>query len=274
MNEINSNKKILFLIGGFFLLTAAIIGVLLVLGASPSENNTTTQPYQANVDTGNQYDVSVPDETNTTSAQLADSPAMQQIMDASEAEIIEAYISGSYYMSAVMYVDGVPTDMNIAIRGQDFHTTINVDGLNLGLLFLNNKVYLINADQKKFIDFESIASLAGGQINMDMSELKEVASVLDMTKYNFYKFEQFDVEFNGQPGKCYNYFADELSLYFYFVNGELKQVDFGDVNGKITTTVSINQFSPSIPYDMITLIGLKKATVFDFFGEEFLKELM
>lgn len=273
MNEMNSNKKILFLIGGFFLLTAAIIGVLLILGASPSGNNTTTQPYNDNVDYGDQYNASVPSETNTTSAQLQDSPAMQP-MDASEAEIIEAYISGSYYMSAVMYVDGVPTDMNIAIRGHDFHTTINVDGLNLGLMFLNNKVYLINADQKKFIDFESIASLAGGQINMDMSELKEVAEVLDMTKYNFYKFEQFEVEFNGQPGKCYNYFADELTLYFYFVNGELKQVDFGDVNGKITTTVSINQFSPSIPSDMITLIGLKKATVFDFFGEEFLKELM
>ncbi|MBR3869685.1 MAG: hypothetical protein IKM66_10275 [Clostridia bacterium] len=266
MNGLSGNKKILISVVGFILVMAVGIGVLLVLSGSNEKQPDELPDVSSSVSTENFENVSaaVPE---------TDFPEMNFIMDASEGEKIQAYISGNYYISAVMNADDVATEMKFAINGKDFYTTSDIEGMNLGIMFKNEKIYLINNTEKKYIDFDSIMTMLGGQTDFDMSEITAMTEVLDLSTYNFNDFEQTQVDFNGQTATCYKYYADEISIHFYFVEGELRQVDYGDADGVVTTTINVNEFSPTIPSDMLTLNGLRPSTIFDFFGQDMLQQL-
>lgn len=266
MNGLSGNKKILISVVGFILVMAVGIGVLLVLSGSNEKQPDELPDVSSSVSTENFENVSaaVPE---------TDFPEMNFIMDASEGEKIQAYISGNYYISAVMNADDVATEMKFAINGKDFYTTSDIEGMNLGIMFKNEKIYLINNTEKKYIDFDSIMTMLGGQTDFDMSEITAMTEVLDLSTYNFNDFEQTQVDFNGQTATCYKYYADEISFHFYFVEGELRQVDYGDADGVVTTTINVNEFSPTIPSNMLTLNGLKPSTIFDFFGQDMLQQL-
>lgn len=266
MNELSGNKKILISVVGFILVMAVGIGVLLILGSS-GENQPDELPDESSA-------VSAENIENVSAAvPETDFPEMNFIMNASEGEKIQAYIAGNYYISAVMNADDVATEMKFAINGNDFYTTSDIEGMNLGIMFKNEKIYLINNTQKKYIDLDSIMTMIGGQTDFDMSEITAMTEVLDLSTYNFYDFDQTQVDFNGQTATCYKYYADEISIHFYFVDGELRQVDYGDADGVVTTSININEFSPTIPSDMLTLNGLRPSTIFDFFGDEFMQQL-
>lgn len=266
MNGLSGNKKILISVVGFILIMAVGVGVLFILGANSDKQPVNSPDVSSSVNTEGMSNVSaaVPE---------TDFPEMNFIIDASEGEQIQAYISGNYYISAVMYADDVATEMKFAINGKDFYTTTDVEGMNFGIMFKNEKIYFINSTEKKYIDFDSITSLLGGQMDFDMSEITAMTDVLDLSTYNFQGFEQSEVDFNGQPATCYKYYAEEISIYFYFVEGELRQVDYGDADGVVANTISVNEFSPTIPSNMLTLNGLRKSTIFDFFGQDMLDQL-
>ena len=269
MNRLDGNKKILISIVGFMVVISAVIGVLLMLSGTGDDNYppvNSSDIYKPQESTG----IS---EEDTSSATQTTSPAMNLQISATEGEIIEAYISGSYYISGTMYSDGVSTDMDLAIDGQDFHTTVDMDGVNMGIMFRSNKVYVINSNEKKYIDFDSIAALIGGQMDFDLSELKEVTSVLDLSEYQFKGVDQSKVDFEGETANCYRYYTDEISIWFYFVAGNLRQIDLGNANGDVATSISVKAFSPYVPSNMLTLSGLRQATIFDFFGADLMQQL-
>ncbi len=266
MNGLNGNKKILISVVGFILVMAVGIGVLLILNGSSEKQTVDSPEVSSFVSTENIENVSaaVPE---------TDFPEMNFIMNASEGEKIQAYISGNYYISAVMYADDVATEMKFAINGNDFYTTADIEGMNLGIMFKNEKIYLINNTEKKYIDMDSIIKLMGGQSDFDLSEITAITDMLDLSTYSFNNFDLTQVDFNGQAGTCYKYYADDLSIHFYFVENELRQIDYGDADGVITTTINVNEFSPTIPSNMLTLNGLRPSTVFDFFGQDMLQQL-
>lgn len=266
MNRLDGNKKILISVVGFILVMAIVVGVLLILGANSNEQPVEVSEVSSSVTTEDMSNVSV-------AVPETDFPEMNFIIDASEGEQIQAYISGNYYISAVMYADDVATEMKFAINGKDFYTTTDIEGMNFGIMFKNDKIYFINNTEKTYIDFDSIMTLLGGQTAFDMSEITAMTDVLDLSIYNFQDFEQSKVDFNGKPANCYKYYAEEISIYFYFVEGELRQVDYGDADGVVANTISINEFSPTIPSNMLTLNGLRQATIFDFFGQDMLQQL-
>lgn len=274
MNGFSGNKKIIISIAVFLLIIAVLTGGLLVLRNNDDNNTpaeTTSGIYNSEYNSG--YENNEYHSEGTTAVSPTDLPAMNVQIDANEGKQIQAYISGKYYISATMYTDGVASDIDLAISGTDFHTTMTMEGMKMGILFRNDNVYLINEIEKKFIDFKSIAALTGTEMDFDMAELREIADVLDLSKYQFKGFDQSEVDLNGQTANCYRYYADELSVFFYFVDGELRQVDYGDANGEVATSISVKDFSPTIPSNMLSLIGLKQATIFDFFGEEFMQQL-
>lgn len=266
MNGLSGNKKILISIVGFVLVMAIGVGVLFILGANSDKQPEELPDVSSAVNTEDMSNVSaaVPE---------TDFPEMNFIIDASEGEQIQAYISGNYYISAVMYADDVASEMKFAINGKDFYTTTDIEGMNFGIMFKNEKIYFINNTEKKYIDFDSIMNLLGGQADFDMSEITAMTDVLDLSTYNFQGFEQSEVDLNGQTANCYKYYADEISIYFYFIAGELRQVDYGDSDGAVANSISINEFSPTIPSNMLTLNGLRQSTIFDFFGQDMLQQL-
>lgn len=269
MKSLSGNKKIIISIAGFVLVMVLLVVGLMFLGKNDTPAHTEMPSETDSVVYEN------PDENDesTTVPVTHDYSGLFEKLDATEGKQIQAYISGKYYISATMNSDGTSSDMDIAISGSDFHTTMDMDGIKMGVMFRGDKVYLINANEKKYLDFASISAMMGSEMNFDMESLKEVTSVLDLSKYNFQGFEQSKVDFKGQTASCYRYYADELSIFFYFVDGELKQVDYGDADGNVATSIDVKKFSPEIPSDMLTLIGLRPSTIFDFFGADLMQQL-
>lgn len=268
MKSLSGNKKIIISISGFVLVMVLLVVGLLFLGKNDTTTHTELPSETGTVSYEN------PDENDEgTTAATPDYSGLFEKIDITEGKQIEAYISGKYYISATMYADDTSTDMDIAISGSDFHTTMDMDGMKMGIMFRGDKVYLINANEKKYMDFDSISALMGSEMDFDMSSLKEVTAVLDLSKYNFQGFEQSKVDFEGQTANCYRYYADELSIFFYFVDGELKQIDYGDADGNVATSIDVKEFSPEIPSNMLTLIGLRQSTIFDFFGAELMQQI-
>ena len=261
----SGNKKILISVISFVLILAVGIGVLAILGGNknkPENSNDVTTP------------AIIGDAENVSSAAPeADFPEMNFLINATEGEKIQAYIAGNYYISAVMHADGTDTEMKFATNGSDFYTTSDIEGINLGILFKSDKIYLINNNEKKYIDLDSIMTMVGGETGIDMSELSEMTDVLDLSSYNFNNYEESQVDFEGQTANCYKYYADELSIHFYFVENELRQVDYGDAEGVVTTSITVKEFSPTVPSEMLSLSGLRPSTLFDFFGTDFLNQL-
>ena len=268
MENLSGNKKIIISIAAFVLVMVLLVVGLKFLGSKDS----TTQPEQTSEAESIIYEDPDADYEYTT-ADTPDYSGLFEKIDPEEGKQIAAYISGKYYISAKMVAEGTETDMNIAIRGTDFYTTMDMDGMKMGIMFRGNKVYLINVNEKKYMDFDSISAMMGDDMDFDMSSLKEVASVLDLSTYNFQGFEQSKVDLDGQTANCYRYYADELSIFFYFVNGKLEKVEYGDDEGNMSTTIDVNEFSPEIPSNTFSLTGLRPSTIFDFFGAEMLKQL-
>ena len=116
-------------------------------------------------------------------------------------------------------------------------------------------------------------TMVGSETDLDMSELSEITDVLDLSAYNFNNYEESQVDFEGQTANCYKYFSEDISIHFYFVENELRQVDYGDADGVVTTSITVNEFSPTVPSEMLSLNGLKPSTIFDFFGTDLLQQL-
>ena len=281
METTNSNKKIFISLGGFSLaLLLLVIGLAILNKAGGDEKppETTTRaeiPVIQEEESTQNIDVEYTSQEATTTVPVTEAPTTSvpvtdvQISDA-EARHIQAFITGKYYISSTMIADGTSNDIDIAIRGTDFYTTVDVDGVKMGIMFLGDNIYMINTQEKKYLDFNSIAMMTGNQLDFDMDELKEVASVFDLSVYNFTGFDQAYVDLDGQTANRYRYYADEISIYFYFVDDVLKKVEHANKDGAIATTFIVKEFSPTIPSGMMSLVGLKRATLFNFFGEDFI----
>lgn len=306
MNGMSANKKIILSIVGFILIIVAIVGVLVVVGKTSESSNSSAQESQQNGcvqdAAGDEYgNSSVNSEfngdavantssqnstTSTTAAHVTNSPAMNVQIGGDEGKQIVAFISGKFYMTAEMQADGVAAEVDIAVDGNNFQTTFEMDdmgGMELGIMFLNDNMYIVNNNRKKYIDFKSFASMMGGQSEIDMSELNEITSVLDLSEYSFESVEQDDVDLNGQRARCYTYYANEITVCFYFVAGELRQVDYIEPTGEIITSISMKTFSPNIPSGMLSLNGMNKViinemnfmlSIIDFFGQEMFNQFM
>ena len=271
MNSIDNNKKIFISVGVFAAVMAVIVLVLALLGGADSkpEQETTTLAGSVFSDGENE---GMPPEV-LTSAPVTTSPAMNNVdimFTDAESAIMTAYTTGRYYLSGAIISGGTSTSIDLAMSGHDFYTTTEIEGMDLGVMYLNGKVYFINNKLKKYLDFDSIATLVGGNLGFDMSELDSISESMDMTQYNFTDMEKTHPLFNGEESNCYRFYNDELALYFYFVNDELKQIDFGSANGEISSSTVVNEFLTEIPSGMLSLRGLTMSTVFDFFGTDIL----
>ena len=277
MNSLSSNKKILISVGIFAGIMIVLVAMLMILGGNPENENpgNNEEPvyngnneYNGNFESLTQEDV--------TSYPVTTSPAMntQDIrFSEKQAAIMTAYTSGHYYMRGTIVADGVATPIDLAMSGKNFYTTTEIEGMDLGVMYLNSRVYFINKKEKKYIDLQTLTSLMGADLGFDMSELDVISESMDMTQYNFQELEKTQVMIGNEEGECYKFYNSDMALWLYFANDELRQIDLGSADGTVSTTTVVDEFSPEIPAGVLTLRGLQMSTLFDFFGKEFMQQM-
>lgn len=257
MNMLSSNKKILITVGVFVVIIAVLICVLTLAG-----NNSDKE--EAETTTAADYYVEEVSEEETSHVEFTTSPAMKSNVSSAVADAITAYMMGQYYIDGSMYSDGTVTDMSLAISGKDFYTSADVEGMTVSILYKNSKIYFINDDTKQYVELSDVLM---DQVDVDLSEMEELTEYLNLTQYNFTEYEQFTGEVDGYSADCYKYYNDEMSVVFYFIGDELRQIDMGDGAGRAASTITVNEFSPEVPAGTMSLSGLTKTTVWGFFGE-------
>ena len=153
MNSLSANKKILITIGSFALVVVLLAVGLKLAGSKnsseePVETTTAFMGYVEEIDT-----------VEETSAEPVSATIPDLTADVSEkvAASIIAYMSGQYYIDGYMTAgDGTVTDINIAISGKDFYTSTEMEGMSVSILYKSGKIYFINNEQKKYLEFSDI----------------------------------------------------------------------------------------------------------------------
>ncbi len=256
----NSNKKILISIIAFVAVLGIGVGILFFLGREKTpEQNEQNGEFFSNLE----YFES----EKMTSADVPDSPAMNEYyMSPSEMSVMQAFVTGTYYISMVDLSSADKAEVNIAINGENFQMGFEIDGISLDCMLLNDNMYFITKN-KKYIDLNSLMAMAGETEKFDTSGMKEIASMLDVSQYNFKSVQKSDVTLGDAQAVCYTYFSEDVDLSFYFVAGELRKISLASVQGSDVFEIEVKDFQTSIPSGMLTLIGLKKGNIIDFMSE-------
>lgn len=253
----SGNKKILISVLVFLLVIAAIVCVLLIVGSRTDEDGTTEPVPVSTAAPATDMTTEPSSYTMPTT-----SPAMNNSQTLSQVSQIEAYVSGTYYISATMTEDGVETAMDMAVRGKDFQTTMDMDGMRVSVLYMNGGVYFVNEDAKTYMEFSNAQMQLLG---VDLSEMEDLTDSINLSGYDFKGVEQTQTQLGGNTADCYRYYTDDISVWFYFIGDEMKQIDFGDADGNVASTLTIRTFSPTIPGNMLSLSGLTKSDMMSFF---------
>ncbi len=267
MTNLNGNKKILISVASFVLVIAVIVSVLLILGGKQNGS----QSQEQSTLSGGSVAVQTDGLTETlTSPPVTTSPAMNNSSIAigeNEAEIMNAYTNGVFYIDGYMSENGsAKTPLTIAISGNNFHTTTDMDGQEMGVIYLNQKVYFVDEKNRTYFDIDSLLSLVGESGSLDVSMLDEVAQSINMSKYSFDEMKKEEVTLDSLPATCYRFYNPDIILSFYFVAGEIKRIEMCNADGEVGMQLDINTFYPYVPANMLTLNGLKKANITDILG--------
>lgn len=277
MNSLSGNKKILISVGIFAGIMVILVAMLMIMGGN-SEDETPAYNDELVYNGDDEYNGNYESLTqeNVPSQPATTSPAMntQDIrFSEKQAAIMTAYTSGQYYMKGTIVADGVATPVDLAMSGKNFYTTTEIEGMHLGVMYLNGRVYFINKQERKYIDLQTLTSLMGADLGFDMSELDVISESMDMTQYNFQELEKTQVMIGDEEGECYKFYNSDMALWLYFANDELRQIDLGSADGAVNTTTVVDEFSPEIPAGVLTLRGLQMSTLFEFFGKEFMQQM-
>lgn len=260
MNSLSANKKIFITIGSFALIVVLLaVGLKLVGSKNSSEEPVeTTTAFMGYVE-----DVETVEETVTEPVSATIPDLTVDVSEKVSAAII-AYMSGQYYIDGYMTDGaGAVTDVNIAISGKDFYTSTEMEGMSVSILYKGGKIYFINNEQKKYIEF---SDLMLDTYDVDFSELEDISEYLNLTKYNFTGFERYYDTENFENADCFKYYNDEMTVIFYFVDEELRRVDMGNGEGVINSVMNVDEFLPEVPESMMSLSGLSRSSLLGFFG--------
>lgn len=254
----SSNKKLLITAGSFVLVIVLLVVVLKFAGSNTKEPEIETTTSSVG------YVEEITEEQTSEEPTAATIPEMNNDVSPVIADAIYAYMSGQYFLDGSMTADGTVTDINIAISGKDFYSSTEMDGLDVSILYKSGKIYFINNDKQHYIELSDVLM---DSYDIDFSEVEDLTEYLRLTQYTFTGFDRYEGKVDGETADCFKYYNDEMCVVFCFVGEELKQVDMGNGDGVINSSIFIKEFSPQVPEGMMSLSGLRRTTVFAFFGD-------
>ncbi len=280
-----NNKRILRIVAYALVIVAVIVVVLLVWNSQRSsasvedetstdseviddvadDNNTTTAAEQTTSRSSGETTTSSSGSTASSSSGTTASSSTSGITsstDANETVEIDAFMSGSYYMVFTTSSDSSESPVEFAISGSDFQMSMDMDGMAMSALYLDGQFYIINPDNSTYISMsETLMSTMG----LDTSSFSEVTEAFDMSDIDFTSVERNVVSVDGEDMICYTYSASDVKMNFYLDGTDLVQIEFCDSAGNVTETVDLDDFSATIPDNMLTVSGYTKSNLLSFF---------
>ncbi len=174
---------------------------------------------------------------------------------------ISAFFNGVYYLDGSMVIGNEETPIEMAMSGSDIEIFTEMEGIDIAMLQLDGKTYLLNPETKKYMELSSTVKKAMGFDDDDFN--------FEFTNLNFDGANPSTVSkatVNGESAVCYTYIGESSIVDFYTIDDEIIQIEVADGNGTVSTVLKIDEFDASIPADMLTLKGYSKTTMLSFFS--------
>ncbi|MCD7827705.1 MAG: hypothetical protein LUG85_04135 [Clostridiales bacterium] len=199
---------------------------------------------------------------NTSAATTAPSSSSNTNTNANETAEIEAFLSGSFYMVFTSSSDSSSSPIEMAISGNDFQMSMDMDGMTLSALYLDGSFYLINPENDTYIELsETLMSTLG----LDMSEYTDITSEFNMSDVEFTSVDRSEVVIDDEDLVMYTYTSAGSIVYFYIDGTDLVMLEIGDNSGNTSETLIFDDFSASIPANMLTVSGYTESGFLSFF---------
>lgn len=251
--NLSSNKKLIITIAVF---AVVIVVFALILNFAGSSDNVADDTIYSDDTVTIEYnsDDYIQEYTTKEVTTVAEMNNIESTLTLEEIAIMNAYIHGQYYLRGVMDSDGEPMEIKLAISGKNLQTSMNIEGFDVSIMYLNGNMYFVDNSTKIYL---ALTDLLMDSMDVDFSEMEEITEYLSLAAYNFTDFKEGTTEINGVTANCYTYYNDEMSVAFCFIDNELKQVNYGDGYGNVSSTMTVYEFLPQIPSGMLTLAGLR-----------------
>lgn len=172
---------------------------------------------------------------------------------------IDSFFKGKYYFDGTMVSGGSSSPFEIAMNGNDFIVYSEMDGIDMGILSLDNKLYIINPADKKYTVLNSAVQ--------NMMEIKPEDLKFDFNTTGFNGYTPTSVTqalYDGQPAVCYTYKNSKNCMDFVVVNNEIKQIIQYGENGEKLTVLQADEFTVDYSEDMVSLKDYKKTNLISF----------
>ena len=220
----------------------------------PVQESTTNAPVQEST-------TNAPVQENTTNAPVQESTTTAPVVTKSDYDILR---EGTFYCKGTMVDSTGTVPMEMAFSGTSVYVTAAIDGMNVGMLFNDENVYMINVDKKTYMEVnESLLK------QLDMSKEEMLAS-MDFGFEAFGNLSDADEKttgtVNGVTCDCYVFRNDNNSMTYIYMDGNsLKGFASADSTGKVISANYIDYFTATVPNYMIDpSVAFKKQNMVTF----------
>ncbi|MCR5783377.1 MAG: hypothetical protein K6G90_11670 [Clostridia bacterium] len=177
---------------------------------------------------------------------------------------IDAFINGYYYIEANMtdgYGDAQPIKM--AKRGNDLLIGMNSEGMNITMMIIGDKIYMLDDTQKVYLELSQALT---EMMDMDVSDLSGELSELDLSKLDFVTKNRTTETADGKQYTVYDYAtSDGTHLKSYLYGGKLAKIAFSEgENQDDGMTMVINRFEYENLDRFFTYNGYTKTSLLDY----------
>lgn len=176
-----------------------------------------------------------------------------------ETAVIRAFFDGKFYFDGTMISDNTKTPLEMAMNGSDYEVFSEMEGMDIAIMNLDGKLYLLNPDNKKYTEINAAVK--------KMMNIDDDTFSFEFTKIKFDADAPSCVtqaQYNGQAAVCYTYQNSETQMDFIAVNGEIKQLTVYKADGSAGTVLQADEFTAVIPSDMFCLQGYSKTNILSF----------
>ena len=175
---------------------------------------------------------------------------------------INAFFDGKYYMASYDAELGSDETLEIAVDGEDFQLSMEAEGMSLRIIYLDGATYLVNQNDK-YINLNDLTDLMGEDV-LETGSFTALVDKLDVSKYNFTSVTTGVEQVDNETMNYKKYTASDAQLYFYFTSEEVRRIKLVSGNDETSFDMAVNNFSPTIPSDMLDLDVLIESNVFEF----------
>lgn len=182
--------------------------------------------------------------------------------DACEA-IVKAFLDRSCYLEGSFYDDAGATPLAAAFDGDNFEMLTNIEGTELSVVRIDNKIYFKRTALKKYAQLtDAVMQMVG--LSADIFSFDFGDKTYNEMKDHLTSITSVTID--GKDGVCFRYDKNGGFFNFYFINNELVQLDVGN-DTQINTQFIISHFSSSVPGDMLSFKGYEEAGFMSLFAD-------